>query len=210
MILWTIQPRKLYEEIMETGSYAFDATKNPFRNDYEEAYAWIEQAMSDRGIRRNHTSDPLVWAWHTWDGAHRLPQLNDEYLWSDDPMWRNSEHEKDSHGRDEVLLEIEVPDDQVLLSDYDAWHFVLNEGYYGEARSDDEADAEWKWFATLPANEQKQLMEASWLKIFNISRVENDTRGSVNYIQATFFGLKKEQILHAYNSGERKNRSRET
>lgn len=183
MRLWTVQPRELYEEIMRTGKYMFDSTKHPFREDFEEAYAWMEHVMESAGQGSAYAGAPLVWAWHTYDNAHQCPPLDGEALWSD--------------GKDEVLLEIEVPDEDVLLSDFDAWHYVLNKWYLGNAAyfglNDDAAMKEMEWFDTLPTepvNTKKFVMQESWGKIFNVSDIE--------YIQATFWGLCKEQIMAVY------------
>ena len=42
----------------------------------------------------------------------------------------------------QVCIELEVPDHDVLLSNEDMWHVVLNDGHYGNAINEQEYDAD--------------------------------------------------------------------
>lgn len=186
MLLWTVQPREVYEDIMRTGSYHFDATKNPMRNDFESAYEWLEATMERRGIKRSDPSDPLVWAWQIMDGKCYVSPYNKE-IWSSD--------------KDEVLLQINIPDEQVLLSDFDAWHYVLNRWYYDTSGTEEEWEENQKWFKSLPAEEQEIIKKASWLKCLDITPMNSEWRTNGKYVQATFFGLHKDQIEKVLEKG---------
>ena len=39
---------------------------------------------------------------------------------------------------EEVGIEYDIPEDEVLLSDFEIWHFVLNDWYYSSATSEKE------------------------------------------------------------------------
>ena len=56
-----------------------------------------------------------VWAWYQWEGMWKRPDMRHHGRVSD-------------KGVASVLLILEVPDDKVLLSDFDYWHVVLNDG----------------------------------------------------------------------------------
>lgn len=89
---------------------------------------------------------------------------------------------------------LEVPDEQVLLSDFDNWHAVLN-GYY---LADGKNEAEWKenhkWFDSLPLSKKKIIMKKSWEKIFNVTPINSDWVINGQYIQATFWEIKPEYL----------------
>ena len=56
MILWTIQPASLYEQILRDGYYRFDENKagEAFKEDFQAAYDWLAEEMIKRsgGIHR--------------------------------------------------------------------------------------------------------------------------------------------------------------
>ena len=184
MLLWTRQPTKLYEEILRTGKYTFDKTKEPMRNDYEQAYLWLEEQMKSVGIVRKNPDDPLVWAWHTYACEHICPPLDNVDVWT--------------YPRDEVMLEVEVPDDQVMLSDFDKWHDVLNNWYCNSGLNEDDFDREMDWFELLPLKKQEVVKKESWKRIFDTTRFYNGWASNGYYVQATFFGLTKDQIRRVY------------
>ena len=112
MVLWTIQPREVYTCIQNTGRYICVPGKTPNIPDFRYAYGWLNKKMKARvGVPPDGISYP-VWAWHTYDGKRKKPDL------------RHSGYEE--KGKECVCLEIEVPDKDVVLSDFDGWHFVLD------------------------------------------------------------------------------------
>ena len=122
-----------------------------------------------------------IWAWHTVEWKHAKPDL------------RRSEFR--SYKTPQVCLEVEIPDKAVLLSNEDMWHIVLNSEYYGDACSDEEYEAEGKWFDSLPAQEQIAVKRQSWEKIFDVFPAREtswDCHGK--YVQATFWELRLEQV----------------
>jgi hypothetical protein len=88
----------------------------------------------------------------------------------------------------------------VLLSDEEAWHAVLNDSYHGNSTNEQEFDAEWEWFESLPPDEQDRIKRKSWGKIFIVSPpFENDWERRGKYIQATFWELRLDQIIAIRN-----------
>lgn len=200
MVLWTIQPESVYRQIIETGSYHFDPEKSALYSDFRDAYFWMEIEMRKRGIVPSSASgatEPLVWAWHTWDGKWQVPEYQDEVFHID--------------GKEEkpVCLEIEVPDENVLLSDFNAWHFVLNDSYLDDSHNEEEFEKMHAEFDALSLKEKEEKKRASWQSIFDVSQytIGNGWRTNGFYVQAVFYGLKKEQIRHVYGGidyGERR------
>lgn len=90
-----------------------------------------------------------------------------------------------------VILELEIPDDDVLLSDEENWHYVLNNWYLHDVNNDEdkwnEIDA---WFDNLPLDKQEAIKRKPWERIFDKDNADNNWK----FVQATFWELRTEQI----------------
>ena len=112
MILWTFQPLEIWEQLQKAGIYRCDpAFADP---DFIRAYGWIARKMRERIGPPPEGAGYPVWAWHTQRWKHKKPDLRRE-RWHCGPG--NEMY---------ACIEIEIPDSQVLLSDFDEWHCVLN------------------------------------------------------------------------------------
>ena len=179
MRLWTIQPEEVYNLILEKGFYKCDGRKvDKF---FKESYIWLSNQMKQKLKKKpNNVSFP-VWAWHTRNFKRKKPDL------------RSSEY--GTKGEKLVCIEIEVPDDEVLLTDFDAWHFVLNKWYLNTECWDEETfDADNLWLDSLSNEEKTKEIEKSWQGIYNLDPKETDWCARGKWIQATFWELKKEYI----------------
>ena len=87
-------------------------------------------------------------------------------------------------------ITIEIPDEQVLLSDEGLWHRVLNDGYLNPATNEEDYDKNDEWFDNLPSTEQQREKEASWQEIFNTKKIKNDWCH-----QGCFWELRKDQVV---------------
>ena len=101
-------------------------------------------------------------------------------------------------------MEIEVPDNDVLLSDFSNWHCVLNGGPLSDWKKifkeiewqDKEAGRVLK-FAEYPEDIQKEIVK-SWEAVFDLDRRDKElgrTHKRNRSIQATLWILKKEYII---------------
>lgn len=179
MKLWTIQPVEVYEQILKRGYYVCDGRKTD--KHFRERYKWLCQQMKEKiGKPPKNVSYP-VWAWHTRNFKRKKPDLrSSEYGYSGTKM---------------VCLEIDIPDNEVLLSDFDAWHCVLNKWYLNTECWDEETfDKDHAWLDSLLPEERKKVIEKSWQGIFNLEPKETDWCARGKWIQATFWILKKEYI----------------
>lgn len=184
MVLWTIQPESVYRSILETGIYRCDENQITLP-ELKPEYDWLVSQMimqispPPSGVRYP------VWAWHSQMGCHKKPDLRIE-------RWCNG-----SHGDKMVCLEIEIPDEQVLLSDFNAWSIILLHGFITD--SEEEADKLEQQYSGLSLTEQKAMQEENWMRVFDLEPVENrwTTRGK--WIQATFWELRREQIRKVWH-----------
>ena len=175
MRLWTFQPVEIYDKIMETGEYhcepylGYDTTMEFM--EFEDAYLWLAQKMREKiGNPPDGIKFP-VWAWHTQDWKHKKSDLRSE-------RWCYG-HYPEKY----ACIEIEVPDNEVVLSDYDLWHCILNKSAicFNEEEFDNFSDT-------------KEFLEETWNRVFDVEPFEDDWFWKGRYIQATFWQLKKEMI----------------
>lgn len=190
MILWTFQPYKIYNQVIQNGEYICDPNKSPMLelddedndNRFTRAYQWLIKQMEDNiGPRPSKVKVP-VWAWYRWGYKHQPPNFSSE-----------------SNNAITVCMKLKIPDEQVLLSDFDLWHMVLGRSYIGNATSQTEFDKEEKWFDSLSKNEAEEIMKKSWQKIFDITP-NRDNLWTMNggYVQGCFWKLKKEYICKVW------------
>lgn len=118
--------------------------------------------------RINNNSFP-IWLWST------KPNLNDEGHFN--------------KGTKAVCLTVEIPDNKVLLSDFDAWHCVLNNCFCSLMDEED------KLFEQGKLNISK---EQSWERIFDLEQLRKSEmwRGNDQITQDVTPVISKEQILN--------------
>lgn len=184
MILWTIQPIEVWDELNKKGYFVCNPEKADYISDkdwnFKKSYDWLVMQMCQKiGGPPKGVSYP-IWAWHTRDWQHKKPDLRNVGL--------------GNKGEKSVCLEIEIPDNQVLLSDFDAWHFVLNDWYFDNSNSEEEWDRLHKKFDKLSFDKQKIVKENSWQKVFDIRPYKNEWFQRGRYIQATFWVLYLSQV----------------
>jgi len=85
-----------------------------------------------------------------------------------------------------------VPDEQVLLSDFDLWHFVLNNHLISETETED-TELE-KIYETLSPEKQFEMKYENWKRVFDVSPLDNEWMRRGEWIQATFWVLTKGMI----------------
>lgn len=101
------------------------------------------------------SSNGILWAWYRYrDEKRPIPDL------------RCSGHlEK---GTPSVFIEFEMPENQALISDFENWHFPLNNYYFGNDQSFERKLKIYK-DKEYPGYIQK-IIEQSWSKIFRVRR----------------------------------------
>jgi len=174
--LWTIQPKSVWERAQDRGGLRTDGRLvDPY---FRPAYRWMIGQMAQR--LTGYTGMYPVWAWY-----RPKPDLRHTgYL---------------TKGTPGVRLGFIAPADKVLLSDFDAWHSVLNGGYCAP----NAAEAEWCAHyeacdrATVAGDAARlealrRERPATWERIFDLDAwaVSNHPQ----YIQATLASVALSQI----------------
>ena len=190
MRLWTIQGIDIYNQLQREGiAYC---TKPYFGDDemFVDAYHWMAKQMRQRiGEPPVSGLEYPLWAWYQYDSIKKRQPPR-------------SPHEM-SEGLS-AYMEIEIPDNQVLLSDYINWHNVLlkcalADGKRIEKMRDklDNAAGRRLRFKECPLTVQKEI-EKSWEAVFDLDRRDQDVglhHKRNRSIQATFWVLRHENIV---------------
>lgn len=176
MRLWTIQTDAAYRILQETGKLS-GTRGTVIEESFLPAYDWLRKQMSQRiGPPPTPEAYP-IWGWYQYEGRSGKPDMrrfrNDLRAAGPAGLWR---------------LKLEVPDEQVLLSDFDLWHFPLNRWYLSVSEEDYDAHD------TCTQEE----MEKSWELIFHLDMPANDWNSAPQKtIQGTFWELTQYMVVAA-------------
>lgn len=198
MILYTTQNFDVFELLDRGETYR---ARCPYPTDSEDpidymflrSYHWLSDRMDERiGIRPTPETYP-TWAFYQWYGSNKKK-----------PDLRYSSHRVFATDRTCALMTLDMPDELVLLSDYDSWHFVLNSWYLGEEKRSDELwdikrnNKQCREYEDYPKWLRKEL-EESWYNIFDMdsSRKYLEIEEDQQVIQATFWEIKPEYLKAA-------------
>lgn len=119
MRAWSLQPWGLWERL-RSGERLLSAPDFPGAwgerpGDswgFRQAYGWMAFRMDEAGIPRPDGAEFPFWAWAWWEeGGKARPDGRSSRPRGEEPL---------------ALLELEIPEGDFLLSDFDLWHFVLN------------------------------------------------------------------------------------
>ncbi|MDO4633906.1 MAG: DUF3841 domain-containing protein [Eubacteriales bacterium] len=182
MKLWTLQPLSILDEIERTGSYrcnrelSYNLSK---RDSLDDKYQWLIKRMEQRIGKRPEGVEYPIWAWHTWEEERRCPDIQSA------AFLKRTE--------DKVLLTLEIPENEIVLTDFDAWQIILNGGYLALETAQEKLDELEEWIDSLEEEELDRAIEESWENLFEIAGSDSEERG--RFVQATFWELKKEYIL---------------
>lgn len=109
MKLYTVQGLRHWQVAKAQGVLTGGSTLHHVESAWRSAYEWMRQQMKEK---LPYTSgDYPVWAW---------PWADYEERFKPDERWGPV-------GEEMVVLGFDVPDNRVLLSDFMAWHQVLND-----------------------------------------------------------------------------------
>lgn len=190
MRLWTIQGIEIYEQSVKDGvAYC---TKPSWGDDdkFMYAYHWMAEQMRKRiGEPPIEGIEYPLWAWYQYDSAKKN---------------KPPRSPKDVSEGVSAYMEIEVPDNKVLLSCFCNWHAVLSQCALINWKSiDKKTDLLDKKagrsldFNEYPENIKKEI-EYSWEAIFDLNRRDKEVRRTHKRnrsIQATFWALYPENIV---------------
>lgn len=195
MLLWTIQNADAYENMKKVG--VLRANDNYIFMDFNPtAYHWMANKLEAKCPKPDCKMQYPVWAWYMKDGKRKRRDL------------RCAGYGK--RGEEMVQITIEVPNNQVLLSDFDAFHFVLSDLYLPTSEEDSlrfESDLKndsFTWGDLQLGETDNDLKKTyrekvvdSWEKIFDLEREDDYVFCDIQHksIQAVMWQVTMEQVL---------------
>ena len=134
-----------------------------------------------------------------WEGQ------NPFWVWLEKPDLRKSRYffdDRKPNSLDMVLLELEIPQTSILISDFSLWHFVLNQTYLPFDEQDDlEFDklSNNKHYSQLN-KKLKAKVESSWLRCLklnenSLTKFNSDYLDSPQILQGIIPYLEQKQII---------------
>lgn len=202
MKLYTFQPNFIWETIQKEDFYhPFDLfEKDAFlKEDVEQgwgfvkSYEWLKEKMLQKGIVHKQHNQHLIWAWYQWYGTKSKPdkRYSSVYAFYNEPF---------------VMLELEIDPSRILLTDYDAWHFVLNYWLLGNEEETEQFSELYNYYKEKPiSNKEADLkIKQSWDVVLDIDKCRTilEYPREQQCIQATFFEIFKEDVkkVHYFNN----------
>lgn len=192
MKLWSIQSREAFSILNRDGVlYCSNPATAIYLDDgengaFSRAYAWMANQM-ERRIKVPRPENALfpLWAW-AQVGSYK------------------KEYHPDSsdfvHGSS-VLLELDVPDEELLLSDFDIWHCVLSgSGAYTDKRMEKRLaryydENGFKKPEVLP-QDLRDYVVSSWERVFDLDRRDRyfSKMRRNRFIQASMWQIRSEWV----------------
>ena len=207
MILWTVQDKSVLDILEQNKPYSvsnkhiiFPESEDDACNHSNYAYKWLVKKMQDQiGPAPKDVTYP-IWGWYK--RQEREDGKPDMRSWKAEP-----------DTEEVVRLKLDIPDWEVLLTDFDDWHCALNYWYlprnYADANAFDqilkELNIHWldinNWSIQSPELSQiRKLVEKSWDRMIGVN-YNPDTYCSLPWhyktIQATFWQIKPEYVLNS-------------
>lgn len=199
MTLWTIQHYLAYEYLQEMGILRADEDYLFCKDYLRYAYDWMREKMICAGLIPPQGVRYPIWAWYQWEGKRKRRDM------------RESGYAK--RGEKIVQLTVEVDDWNVLLSDFDLFHYPLNRWYLPLNEKDNlEFEKLYESFGysfqdlnnpNIQTNEMKHLRNVialSWDRVFLLNKEDDGWLYGKNEnksIQATFWELRLDQVNKA-------------
>lgn len=190
MRLWTIQGIEIYNQLQNEGVAYCTKPSWDIDDRFIYAYHWMAKQMIKR-IGQPPVDDieyPL-WAWYQYDSVKKKKPPRS-------PL--------DIQEGLSAYMEIEIPDEIVLLSNFSNWHAVLNQCALANWKQiDKKIDVLDKPagrildFKEYPLEIQNEI-ENSWEAVFDLDRRDKDVglaHKRNRSIQATFWALYPENIV---------------
>ena len=79
-----------------------------------------------------------------------------------------------------------------MLSDFDEWHIVLCNGLVSDTEEEDVAQE--AFYESLSDEEKIAYKEKNWERVFDISPLNNGWTTRGEWVQATFWELRREDV----------------
>lgn len=172
---WTLLERSTWQLLEAEGVLTCPIDKANDDPIFQDAYGWMKDSMASAGILAPEPDLSPWWCWVRSGENHPEPYI------------------EDAEGlHDPVVLQLSVPAEQIVLSCFDLWHFVLNKCYVWASELDEQdfdramENAEEGSSAAL---QLQRRMEGSWSAIFELDQTAVDRAPLKPRVSRDVFGL---------------------
>lgn len=186
MKIWSIQTLEAFDSLIDEGvlrafkKHAME-TSSGGGYEYPPEYEWMISQMEKRvGPAPKPGMTPL-WAWAYYGPEKPRPDLRRlAWYWSD-------------QNQDLVMIEAEIPDEKILVSDFDAFHAVMNKSYLPFNEMEDEKFDK----KSLSKDKLDQAIQSSWDRIFDKDQLCENYWGPKRQrtLQACFWELHIAEVV---------------
>ena len=198
MRIWTIQPVEVYKKLLQAkelytdvqlSHHLLEALKEKEHGRYWtfiDSYKWLVSMMDKYNVKgRVKGVEYPWWGWYIYNGKNSRPDLSEIGL--------------GNTGELSYCIELELNDSEVLLSDHDYWHCVLNnadiwKGYEIDDNFDRQFDLHEEFINQMGCNDYIKYKLQTWERI--VGTLENpDDFPDGKYKQATFWRLRLSDVI---------------
>lgn len=172
MRIWTTQTISFWNQLQELGTAHCDTSRSWGLSEMKEAYDWMADQMTRRiGPPPCPEIVYPVWGWQ------QVGSYKKEY--------HGSFHDCSGYDDEFMFITAEIPDERVLLSDFDMWHHVLNHWCIARTKREETDD--------------EDRIVKSWELVFDLKTQHwcANLKRRNRWIQATFWELRKEWVVSA-------------
>jgi Domain of unknown function (DUF3841) len=207
MILQTVQPVSVLESLQKDSIVFSLPDYSEYQEDdmpwtFKTSYEWMKKQMLARGVLPQNNETDLFWAWG-WAGDLGKRQVDLRTR----PYCRNQAN---------VLLTIEKKPEDILLSDFSLWHFVLNYWALYTSKKEEKIwdnickDKSTNYYDNKPLSqpELKDSLEKTWELIFALEEKEDgfyfnidkkiqkylEVYNKPQVVQATFWNINRDEL----------------
>lgn len=179
---WTLMERSTWQLLEAQGMLTCPSSRAEDDPIFQDAYAWMKDSMTSAGMIAPAPGLTPWWCWVRRDYNHPEPYI------------------EDTEGlHDPVVLELSIPFEQVALSCFDLWHFVLNKCYVWASEADEKEfdraleDVE---SGSADALRLEQRMRKSWSAVFDLDQCAVDMGPfEAKSIQGCFWTLELQDVV---------------
>lgn len=158
MVVWVIVKEKVYQELKQGIPYCSTISDSPWDEETQESEVGFQflmkQMYKEIGFPPKHDIVPVI-AWHTYYGGREIPD-KDEFLYLDKTGM--------------ICLEIEIPDNKILLIDALACTMLMEGEYISRSEELEELNAELDEFNSMGVAKRAYETRRSWQRVFDISK----------------------------------------
>lgn len=97
----------------------YDKKEKIIYDNIKNAYDYMTKCLEEYCPKDEYAKDYPIWLWYKFSNKEHIPHLR-----------KGSTYFSKEDTTPSVRIELSIPDDRVLLSDFSDWHFVLNGSKY--------------------------------------------------------------------------------